>query len=110
MDMTKYLMMLLFRERIGLFACTLRVCFLLFESLRVHLKLQLEVSLGGSSLVISRCNPGKGYSSSSNSLFSPNHLLSSVDWCNPVPNFESLRVHLKLQLEVNLGDSCLVTI
>ncbi len=52
MDMTKYLMILLYRERISLFACTLRVCFLLFESLRVHLKLQLEVSLRGSSLVI----------------------------------------------------------
>uniref|UniRef100_A0A5K3FVB2 SEC7 domain-containing protein n=1 Tax=Mesocestoides corti TaxID=53468 RepID=A0A5K3FVB2_MESCO len=42
-DMTKYLMMLLYWERINLFSCTLRVCFLLFESLRVHLKLQLEV-------------------------------------------------------------------
>ncbi|KAM7533171.1 hypothetical protein Aperf_G00000124357 [Anoplocephala perfoliata] len=42
-DMTKYLMMLLYRERISLFASTLRLSFLLFESLRVHLKLQLEV-------------------------------------------------------------------
>nr|CDS34195.1 golgi specific brefeldin a resistance guanine [Hymenolepis microstoma] len=42
-DLTKYLMMLLFQERISLFASTLRLSFLLFESLRVHLKLQLEV-------------------------------------------------------------------
>lgn len=42
-DLTKYLMMLLYRERISLFASTLRLSFLLFESLRVHLKLQLEV-------------------------------------------------------------------
>nr|CDS20716.1 golgi specific brefeldin a resistance guanine [Echinococcus granulosus] len=42
-DMTKYLMMLLYRERIPLFAATLRLAFLLFEALRMHLKLQLEV-------------------------------------------------------------------
>uniref|UniRef100_A0A0X3NZN1 SEC7 domain-containing protein n=1 Tax=Schistocephalus solidus TaxID=70667 RepID=A0A0X3NZN1_SCHSO len=42
-DMTKYLMMLLYRERIQLFAHAVRVCFLLFEALRGHLKLQLEV-------------------------------------------------------------------
>lgn len=43
-DMTKYLMMLLYRERIPLFVATLRLAFLLFETLRMHLKLQLEVS------------------------------------------------------------------
>ncbi|KAL5106913.1 hypothetical protein TcWFU_006121 [Taenia crassiceps] len=42
-DMTKYLMMLLYRERITLFAATLRLAFLLFEALRMHVKLQLEV-------------------------------------------------------------------
>lgn len=42
-DLTKYLMMLLYRDRMSLFASTLRLSFLLFESLRVHLKLQLEV-------------------------------------------------------------------
>ncbi|VUZ46578.1 unnamed protein product [Hymenolepis diminuta] len=42
-DLTKYLMMLLYRARMSLFASTLRLSFLLFESLRVHLKLQLEV-------------------------------------------------------------------
>lgn len=47
MDMTKYLVMLLYRDRISLFASTLRVCFLLFESLRAHLKLQIEVGSSG---------------------------------------------------------------
>ena len=52
-DMTKYIMMLLYRDRISLFATTLRLAFLLFEALRFHLKLQLEVwvhsfySIGG---------------------------------------------------------------
>lgn len=31
-------------ERLNLYAASLRVCFLLFESMREHLKFQLEVS------------------------------------------------------------------
>lgn len=31
-------------ERVNLYAASLRVCFLLFESMREHLKFQLEVS------------------------------------------------------------------
>ncbi|XP_041364766.1 Golgi-specific brefeldin A-resistance guanine nucleotide exchange factor 1-like isoform X2 [Gigantopelta aegis] len=41
-EMCRNLFMLLQVERLSLFAASLRVCFLLFESMRSHLKLQLE--------------------------------------------------------------------
>ncbi|KAL3876500.1 hypothetical protein ACJMK2_034342, partial [Sinanodonta woodiana] len=44
-EMCRNLFMLLQSERLSLFAASLRVCFLLFESLRSHLKLQLEMYL-----------------------------------------------------------------
>jgi len=39
-----FLVQLLSVERLNLYAASLRVCFLLFESMREHLKFQLEVS------------------------------------------------------------------
>ncbi|XP_072165610.1 Golgi-specific brefeldin A-resistance guanine nucleotide exchange factor 1-like [Diadema setosum] len=42
-EMCKNLFALLQTERLSLFASSLRVCFLLFESMRSHLKLQLEM-------------------------------------------------------------------
>ncbi|KAF5395863.1 hypothetical protein PHET_11448 [Paragonimus heterotremus] len=44
-DLTKYLLLLLYSDRVWQFAATLRVCFMLFESMRKHLKLQMEVYL-----------------------------------------------------------------
>ncbi|XP_064640698.1 Golgi-specific brefeldin A-resistance guanine nucleotide exchange factor 1-like [Lineus longissimus] len=44
-DMCKNLFSLLQSERLSLFSASLRVCFLLFESTRSHLKLQLEMYL-----------------------------------------------------------------
>ncbi|CAL8090226.1 unnamed protein product [Calicophoron daubneyi] len=44
-DLTKHLLLLLYTERVWQFAATLRVCFMLFESMRKHLKLQMEVYL-----------------------------------------------------------------
>ncbi|XP_077999496.1 Golgi-specific brefeldin A-resistance guanine nucleotide exchange factor 1-like [Glandiceps talaboti] len=44
-DMCKNLFFLLQSERLSLFAAALRVCFLLFESMREHLKFQLEMYL-----------------------------------------------------------------
>lgn len=34
-------------ERINLYASSIRLCFLLFESMRIHLKFQLEVTVFG---------------------------------------------------------------
>ncbi|XP_050390841.2 Golgi-specific brefeldin A-resistance guanine nucleotide exchange factor 1 isoform X2 [Patella vulgata] len=44
-DTCKNLFMILSMERLSLFAASLRVCFLLFESMRGHLKFQLEIFL-----------------------------------------------------------------
>ncbi|CAH1795724.1 unnamed protein product, partial [Owenia fusiformis] len=44
-EMTKNLFSLLQSERLSLFAASLRVCFLLFESMRSQLKLQMEMYL-----------------------------------------------------------------
>ncbi|XP_053393405.1 Golgi-specific brefeldin A-resistance guanine nucleotide exchange factor 1-like isoform X2 [Mercenaria mercenaria] len=44
-DMCRYLFMLVQSERLSLSSAALRVCFLLFESMRSHLKLQLEMYL-----------------------------------------------------------------
>uniref|UniRef100_S4RTD5 Golgi brefeldin A resistant guanine nucleotide exchange factor 1 n=1 Tax=Petromyzon marinus TaxID=7757 RepID=S4RTD5_PETMA len=44
-DLCRHLIQLLGMERLGLFAASLRVCLLLFESMREHLKFQLEMYL-----------------------------------------------------------------
>ena len=44
LTMVIFLLQLLQSERLSLFAAALRVSFLLFESMRSHLKFQLEVS------------------------------------------------------------------
>ncbi|XP_022089573.1 Golgi-specific brefeldin A-resistance guanine nucleotide exchange factor 1-like [Acanthaster planci] len=44
-DMCKNLLALLQADRLSLFAASLRVCFMLFESMRTHLKFQLEMFL-----------------------------------------------------------------
>lgn len=44
-DMCRNLFSLLTTEKLSIFAATLRVCFLLFESLRTHIKFQLEMYL-----------------------------------------------------------------
>ncbi|XP_056018280.1 Golgi-specific brefeldin A-resistance guanine nucleotide exchange factor 1-like isoform X3 [Ostrea edulis] len=44
-EMCRHLFLLLQSERLSLFSASLRVCFLMFESIRSHLKLQLEFYL-----------------------------------------------------------------
>ncbi|XP_033108209.1 Golgi-specific brefeldin A-resistance guanine nucleotide exchange factor 1-like [Anneissia japonica] len=44
-DMCRHLFSLLQADRLSLFASSVRVCFLLFESMRTHLKFQLEMYL-----------------------------------------------------------------
>ncbi|XP_071953967.1 Golgi-specific brefeldin A-resistance guanine nucleotide exchange factor 1-like isoform X2 [Antedon mediterranea] len=44
-DMCRHLFALLQADRLSLFASSVRVCFLLFESMRTHLKFQLEMYL-----------------------------------------------------------------
>lgn len=41
------LLQLLSMERMNLYTSSIRLCFLLFESMRIHLKFQLEVTLFG---------------------------------------------------------------
>nr|CAH8861194.1 unnamed protein product [Trichobilharzia regenti] len=60
-DLTKYLMLLLSSEDVWQFAATLRVCFLLFESMRSHLKLQMEVYLQRLTAICSSDNDSTGY-------------------------------------------------
>lgn len=45
-------------ERINLYACSIRLCFLLFESMRQHLKFQLEVTWASLLVFISHINYG----------------------------------------------------
>lgn len=52
---------LLNTERLTIFASDLQVCFLLFESLRSHLKFQLEYYLGLLSEIVSSENPKLAY-------------------------------------------------
>ncbi|KAL4239944.1 G-box binding factor [Mactra antiquata] len=56
-DMCRYLFMLVQSERLSLSAAALRVCFLLFESMRSHLKLQLEMYLTKLSEIITSDHP-----------------------------------------------------
>ncbi|XP_020564943.1 Golgi-specific brefeldin A-resistance guanine nucleotide exchange factor 1 isoform X3 [Oryzias latipes] len=44
-ELSRHLFQLLSVERMNLYAASIRVCFLLFESMRVHLKFQLEMYL-----------------------------------------------------------------
>ncbi|KAG5455253.1 G-box binding factor, partial [Clonorchis sinensis] len=60
-DLTKNLLLLLYSDRVWLFAATLRVCFMLFESMRKHLKLQLEVYLQRLIAISSPDNETTGY-------------------------------------------------
>ncbi|TNN16797.1 Golgi-specific brefeldin A-resistance guanine nucleotide exchange factor 1 [Schistosoma japonicum] len=60
-DLTKYLMLLLYSEDVWQFAATLRVCFLLFESMRSQLKLQMEVYLQRLTAISSSDNELTGY-------------------------------------------------
>ncbi|XP_052766160.1 Golgi-specific brefeldin A-resistance guanine nucleotide exchange factor 1-like isoform X2 [Mya arenaria] len=56
-DMCRFMFMLVQSERLSLSAAALRVCFLLFESLRAHLKLQLEMYLTRLSEIITSDHP-----------------------------------------------------
>lgn len=60
-DMCKNLFALLNTERLTIFAADLQVCFLLFESLRVHLKFHLEYYLAKLSEIIANENPRLPY-------------------------------------------------
>ncbi|CAH8609100.1 unnamed protein product [Heterobilharzia americana] len=60
-DLTKYLMLLLSSEDVWQFAATLRVCFLLFESMRSQLKLQMEVYLQRLTAISSSDNESTSY-------------------------------------------------
>ncbi|XP_041865617.1 Golgi-specific brefeldin A-resistance guanine nucleotide exchange factor 1 isoform X2 [Melanotaenia boesemani] len=44
-ELCRHLFQLLSVDRMNLYACSIRVCFLLFESMRMHLKFQLEMYL-----------------------------------------------------------------
>lgn len=60
-DMCKNLFSLLNTERLTIFAADLQVCFLLFESLRIHLKFHLEYYLAKLSEIIANENPRMPY-------------------------------------------------
>ncbi|ELU03437.1 hypothetical protein CAPTEDRAFT_227129 [Capitella teleta] len=60
-DMLKNLLFLLQSERLSLFAAAMRVCFLLFESMRGHLKLQLEMYLNKLQEIIVSDSPRISY-------------------------------------------------
>lgn len=56
-DMCRFLFMLVHSERLSLCAAALGLCFLMFESLRSHLKLQLEMYLTKLSEIITSDHP-----------------------------------------------------
>ncbi|TPP61169.1 Golgi-specific brefeldin A-resistance guanine nucleotide exchange factor 1 [Fasciola gigantica] len=60
-DLTKHLLLLLYSDRVWQFAATLRVCFMLFESMRKHLKLQMEVYLQRLTAICSPDNESTSY-------------------------------------------------
>lgn len=62
-DMCKNLFSLLNTERLSIFAADLQLCFLLFESLRSHLKFQLEYYLNKLAEIIASENPKTLYES-----------------------------------------------
>ncbi|EDW47538.1 Golgi-specific brefeldin A-resistance guanine nucleotide exchange factor 1 isoform X1 [Drosophila sechellia] len=60
-DLCRNLISLLSSERLSIFAANLQLCFLLFESLRGHLKFQLEAYLRKLSEIIASDNPKTPY-------------------------------------------------
>ncbi|XP_045437996.1 Golgi-specific brefeldin A-resistance guanine nucleotide exchange factor 1 isoform X12 [Pipistrellus kuhlii] len=60
-DMCRHLFQLLSIERMNLYAASLRVCFLLFESMREHLKFQLEMYIKKLMEIITMENPKMPY-------------------------------------------------
>lgn len=60
-DLTKHLILLLYSDRVWQFAAVLRVCFMLFESMRKHLKLQMEVYLQRLATICSPDNDATSY-------------------------------------------------
>ncbi|CAH6947095.1 Gbf1 [Phodopus roborovskii] len=60
-EMCRHLFQLLSVERLNLYAASLRVCFLLFESLREHLKFQLEMYIKKLMEIITVENPKMPY-------------------------------------------------
>ncbi|EDV36206.1 uncharacterized protein Dana_GF12843, isoform A [Drosophila ananassae] len=60
-DLCRNLISLLSSERLSIFAADLQLCFLLFESLRGHLKFQLEAYLKKLSEIIASDNPKTPY-------------------------------------------------
>ncbi|XP_028628529.1 Golgi-specific brefeldin A-resistance guanine nucleotide exchange factor 1 isoform X4 [Grammomys surdaster] len=60
-EMCRHLFQLLSVERLNLYAASLRVCFLLFESMREHLKFQLEMYIKKLMEIITAENPKMPY-------------------------------------------------
>nr|KAF6303787.1 golgi brefeldin A resistant guanine nucleotide exchange factor 1 [Myotis myotis] len=60
-EMCRHLFQLLSIERMNLYAASLRVCFLLFESMREHLKFQLEMYIKKLMEIITMENPKMPY-------------------------------------------------
>ncbi|XP_021101153.1 Golgi-specific brefeldin A-resistance guanine nucleotide exchange factor 1 isoform X6 [Heterocephalus glaber] len=60
-EMSRHLFQLLSIERLNLYAASLRVCFLLFESMREHLKFQLEMYIKKLMEIITVENPKMPY-------------------------------------------------
>ncbi|GAB1302491.1 Golgi-specific brefeldin A-resistance factor 1 [Apodemus speciosus] len=60
-EMCRHLFQLLSVERLSLYAASLRVCFLLFESMREHLKFQLEMYIKKLMEIITAENPRMPY-------------------------------------------------
>ncbi|XP_060096950.1 Golgi-specific brefeldin A-resistance guanine nucleotide exchange factor 1 [Heteronotia binoei] len=60
-ELCRYLFQLLSVERLNLYAASLRVCFLLFESMREHLKFQLEMYIKKLMEIITVDNPKMPY-------------------------------------------------
>ncbi|KAB5581775.1 hypothetical protein PHYPO_G00179540 [Pangasianodon hypophthalmus] len=60
-ELCRHLIQLLSEDRINLYAASIRVCFLLFESMRGHLKFQLEIYLKKLMDIITSENPKMPY-------------------------------------------------
>ncbi|KAF4090294.1 hypothetical protein AMELA_G00050380 [Ameiurus melas] len=60
-ELCRHLIQLLSEDRMNLYAASLRVCFLLFESMRGHLKFQLEIYLKKLMDIITSENPKMPY-------------------------------------------------
>ncbi|KAF5910265.1 Golgi-specific brefeldin A-resistance guanine nucleotide exchange factor 1, partial [Clarias magur] len=60
-ELCRHLIQLLSEERMNLYAASIRICFLLFESMRGHLKFQLEIYLKKLMDIITSENPKMPY-------------------------------------------------